>query len=401
MERTAKRRILSFAVAVAVVTAILLAATLPVGAATSSIMIGASTPAELFDLINNHPADHLDITIDNQDGSVVENGMLTIQNGKTVTLQSTDPSRFAMKNVMVHIQPDSELVLRNIRIEGVTDGSVFGASGGDSVLVINGTAVIENGAVLEGGESETTARGGAAYVAADGTLIMRGGVLRNNRAPQGGAILNLGTVRISGGEIYSNEAAVCGGAIANRDGGSLEISGGRIYGNQAAEDGGAIYTALSSNVEITGGRIYGNEAAANGGGMCSYESRLTVSGGQIVDNTAGQGGAVFNGGELRVSGGALLRSEQIGQGVCSSPAGTLHVDEALTIERAIHLEGAPDDYEGMEVARRNPHIADQAAYFHYIPGNYRVADRYNPEPAAFHMLVLEAVTVPPLNNRPS
>lgn len=86
---------------------------------------------------------------------------------------------------------------------------------------------------------------------------------------QGGGILNLGTLTLSGCTATGNNGSDGGGGIANEIGGTLTISGSTVSGNFAAYDGGGIYN----------------------------DGTLTLSGSTVTKNSTGygeQGGGIYN-----------------------------------------------------------------------------------------------------------
>ena len=159
-----------------------------------------------------------------------------------------------------------------------------------------------------------------------GWLTIHPGVLlRNLASVDVGAIYNLsGVVEMYGGRIENNSAPY-GGGIYNQTG-DVWIYGGSITGN-VAQIGGGIYNeavqwfmgyivGYYGGVYVRDGLIANNAANAAGGGILNY-GRLDVSGGQILRNSAPQGGGVLhangtNGVSLR--GTAVVASNAATQG---------------------------------------------------------------------------------------
>lgn len=179
--------------------------------------------------------------------------------------------------------------------------------------------------------------GGAVYLSdPNGEVNISGGTIKNSRAELGGAIyMTAGTFSFSGtGAIFDCEAQK-GGAVYILDGsamiqggtmgavidnkehpniaingggaylasGSLTISGGQISQNTAQNGAGAYLQ--DGNLIINGtGAILSNKATANGGGAYLAGGNLQMNGGSVSGNTAKNGaGSYLSGGELNISGG--------------------------------------------------------------------------------------------------
>ena len=122
--------------------------------------------------------------------------------------------------------------------------------------------------------------------------------------------------------ISGNKATKSGGGIymstlADWTASSLTMSGGEISQNTAGTDGGGI-EVYGGGVTMTGGKISGNTAGTNGGGV-DAENRFTMSGGTISDNkaTTGDGGGVCqsnNKGTFTMSGGEISNNTAAGSG---------------------------------------------------------------------------------------
>lgn len=185
---------------------------------------------------------------------------------------------------------------------------------------INGGGVYNLGTVNIYSESKlyknTANYGGAIYN--KGTLSMSGGTIGGsaanaNTAAWGGGIYNDASksLIISGGELSYNSATngaalgnAYGGAIMNY--GSLTISGAAIISNNTASEtntsqgyayGGGIYNASSGSVEITGA-------------LTMYANKATVAAATSGQSTS-QGGAIFNAGTLTMSKGTIGASGKL------------------------------------------------------------------------------------------
>ncbi|MDR0626123.1 MAG: hypothetical protein LBG11_02495, partial [Bifidobacteriaceae bacterium] len=178
-----------------------------------------------------------------------------------------------------------------------------------------------------------------------------GGVLRNNRASNGGAI-HAGSaianaslrVTVQDGLITGNTAVTNGGAIyalmsAAGASATLTISGGELSGNTAA-DGGAVcgyatQSGATTTVNVEGGSISGNSATANGGGIwvnannSNARTYLNITGGEIKSNQA-----AANGG-----GGVVVYATSAGQSTAIMSGGVIEANQVATTSGSLSAGG--------------------------------------------------------------
>ena len=178
----------------------------------------------------------------------------------------------------------------NIDGNGTIDikgGSIYsntrhGISAKGKSLSISGAAVIRNnkgiGVAVHGGEA----------------AVQNGKIYENQNA----GIANKGSMKLSGGEIFSNSNAGSGGGIANS--GTLSISGGNVHDNSAVNGGGI---ANSGTLALTGGSITGNSVSGSGGGICLSGGTLRLTGGTIAKNKAKNGNGIYHNGAVFQMGG--------------------------------------------------------------------------------------------------
>ncbi len=189
-------------------------------------------------------------------------------------------------------------------------------------------------------ENTASEYGGAIFNAA--TLDISGGIFSNNRAYYNGVIFNEkgATLTISGGD-FSYNSADNGGVIFNEEGATLTISGGK-FSNNRAYDGGVI--ANRGTMEISGDydtlRIEENTASHNGGVIFNEEgATLTISGGNFLNNSAAHnGGAIFNDidATLTISGGNFSNNRADENGGVIANRGTMKISgdyDTLRIEQ--------------------------------------------------------------------
>lgn len=174
----------------------------------------------------------------------------------------------------------------------------------------NTAARYGGGVYMDGGDKEFKMSGNAKI--SDNTAEYGGGMFvcsKNNELSEN-AIISGNKSTKSGGGIYMSMAADWAAS-------SLTMSGGEISQNTAGTNGGGI-EVYGGGVTMTGGNISGNTAGTNGGGV-DAENRFTMSGGTISDNkaTTGDGGGVCqrnNKGTFTMSGGEISNNTAAGSG---------------------------------------------------------------------------------------
>ncbi|MCP4548608.1 MAG: choice-of-anchor D domain-containing protein [bacterium] len=213
---------------------------------------------------------------------------------------------------------------------GGIDGNWASNSGGgvyvhDGSVTFSGTQMISNSANYGGGmyvdQGSATMTGtqvlsnsaqfecGGVYVSqASATLSMSGGQIGSNSAGSGGGIYVLqGGATLSGTQVVSNSALHFGGGVyVDQISATLSVSGGGIDGNWASSSGGGVYVVYGS-VTLSGTQVVSN-SANYGGGVYVYFGSVTLSGMQVVSNSAVEGGGLYVSqgiATLNVSGGGI------------------------------------------------------------------------------------------------
>jgi len=168
-----------------------------------------------------------------------------------------------------------------------------GAFYNEGTLIIDGGAIMDNHVSHENNEN----RGGAIYN--DGILKIKNCTISGNDGDDGGAIFNTadGSAVLTNVTITNNTSVNHGGgAIVNY--GALTLQSCTVTGNTSKSNGGAIWTnAGGSAVTITNTTITNNATSnddTRGGAIYIESGSVAVTGGKIADNTAKDGGAVFN-----------------------------------------------------------------------------------------------------------
>ena len=282
-------------------------------------------------------------------GQVTISGDVTISGG---TIKRGE----AFKDYMIVVPEGSSLTLKDVKIDGgavwegsedttLGRGTENGGVEATSAMIYNfGTLTVMSGTILENNDNTTTS----------GAIAMKDEETGEYTFPSvtdkvrfGGAVLNGGLMKISGGTIRNNNVGWRGAGIASH--GKIEMTGGTISGNYARNgwgDGGAIYLSGVKNdtgedytasdasyctisdgnftnnksdgaggavcadgysiLYVKGGAFKNNAAATTGGGINVYSSCLRMSGGTISENTAvSTNDSTGNGGGLNLTVGSV------------------------------------------------------------------------------------------------
>ena len=287
-------------------------------------------------------------------GTVPVSGEITLSGTNAILKRD---STFA--NYMLQTQGDT--VFHDITIDGNKDNITVIGSIYSLVRVVNSTATIQDGTVLQNNEviHSNIGTGGALIIEA-ATVNMTGGHIHDNQANWGGAIYLGGNANfnMSGGVIENNHAVSIGSQIAAGGGiaswsaylngtNTTTISGDAIVRhNRSDEMGGGISLGTNSasngkdNLVMTGGMIDDNRSGTGGGGIfvqagfTGCNATATISGGYITNNImtgTGQGNFAFGGGGIYVNG--------FNNTVPSFQNGELKLTNALIINNTAEMEG--------------------------------------------------------------
>ena len=141
-------------------------------------------------------------------------------------------------------------------------------------------------------------------------------------------------IKVSGGVVTGGSGSGHGGAV-NIFRGLFTLSGGNLVGNTADSGGGAVYVGSDiSTVTMNNGTIAGNWTPNGGGAVyVAVESRFAMNGGKIIGNAAGTVGGAVNvtDGTFAVSGGSITQNS------AGVTGGAVYVDEGCTLT----VSGAP------------------------------------------------------------
>ncbi|WP_018659310.1 InlB B-repeat-containing protein [Allofustis seminis] len=153
---------------------------------------------------------------------------------------------------------------------------------------------IEDGVVFENNTNTVTANSNAPLSVDDeSTLIINGGVFRNNTNKSfGGVILSMGTVVVNGGQFTNNTSEVSGGAIASYNS-QLTINGGTFESNKAKNGGAFVIAGRGASAAINGGTYKTNSAQFAGAAFVDNTASANITGGIFESNQATGGGAIY------------------------------------------------------------------------------------------------------------
>jgi hypothetical protein len=192
---------------------------------------------------------------------------------------------------------NSALVSATVNIAGVTIDKGF--AGSSSTVTGAGAGILNNGSALTLSKSTLT----------------------NNVAQQGGAILNAGSILVTDSTfsnnlvkqiVSTNTNTRLGGAIYNITGAALTVGNSTFDTNSSSQLGGAIYNNAGSML-VSGG-TFSNNSALQGGGLYNASSSVANSSLPLVNvvnskfnsNIAQQIGAgILNLGNMVVNGGTF------------------------------------------------------------------------------------------------
>ena len=209
------------------------------------------------------------------------------------------------------------------------------ADQGGGVMAETGATVLIDGGILRNNVATTNFYGGGGGVKVNwrSSLTLRNALIEGNEAVaeygHGGGVdvvyesvlaIEAGTV------IRGNTAGLRGGGICIWYNAQGVMDDGQIIGNDASQAGGGIVvTGANLNVLpdatsfiMNGGTIEGNTAGERGGGISGFDiddipdfprianQTITINGGKIFNNTAGNGGGLwFSSGTVLTAGGEI------------------------------------------------------------------------------------------------
>lgn len=242
----------------------------------------------------------------------------------------------------IYVAAGGTLNLENIILDGNKNIHQTNVSiNGIGFINVEDALNIKDGTVIQNFYSEKE-KGDVSYLKSaisviyNGTVIMDGGCIRNNKSYGSAVRINSGTFEMKSGVIESNENTSNldgGGGVHN--GGKFIMSGGVIRNNKSSFQGGGIYSS-GYRTEIKGGEIIENEAVYGGGIYIStynYSQCFLMTGGKISRNYASSGGGInlysYKCDNVVINGGEISENHALEYG------GGIHLNGNLRIENAL------------------------------------------------------------------
>jgi len=321
------------------------------------------------------------------DGSTSEISItknLTIKGEGTSTVLNAN-----YKHRIFNVYNEASLKLKDITLEKGKD------SQGAGVHVTGASLEIENVTITECKNETSLGEGGAIYISSssNGRLWIKGSSkILSNTAEKGAGIYidtNLGENIIEGStEIRGN---ICqsngkGGGIYLYKGKLVLKDNAKILNNESSvgiDGGGGVYISEHGTLTIKDSCIIqGNKAKNSGGSVITgngggiYNSgNLIMEGGEIKDNEAKLGGAVYNNGTFKISGSAKI---ELSEGSDENTPGKndiyLPADKVITVIGSLTEDSvariSPENYPSIGnpiitvlTADSSVNLADQVSRF--------------------------------------
>jgi predicted outer membrane repeat protein len=231
--------------------------------------------------------------IDLMKGELYLASSVTIQSvpSRTPTIDAEGNSR------IFAIAPGATVTLSNLNLKdgngANTNPSDPGGDDGDGGAILNLGTLTVSGCTFT---SNSAADGGG--ICNEGRATVSGSTFTSNSVAFGGGIYNFGTATVSGSTFTSNSDIFNGGGIFNE--GTATVSGSTFTSNSADSDGGGICN--EGTATVSGSTFTSNFAISSGGGIYNAGT-VTVSGSTFTSNSAdGDGGGIFNVGTLNQPG---------------------------------------------------------------------------------------------------
>ncbi len=214
---------------------------------------------------------------------------------------SGDTITFALSPACSLITLTGPIPIAGLTIDGPGAGNLAVSGGGASGLFVNGTAP-------------------------SSTATLSGLTLENGNATSGngGAVVNDGTLTVSGISFSGDTASDYGGAIYS--GGTLTVGDSTFSGDSspaAGFGGGAIFT--DGTASVSDSTFSGDSSDNLGGAILNLGGTLTVGNSTFAgDSASGSGGSVFNTGTATVTNSTFSANR-------AATAGGIESDGVLTI----------------------------------------------------------------------
>lgn len=239
---------------------------------------------------------------------------ITLAAGQTVTKNTVilggghTIARTNANGAMLIVDSGATLTLGNSAgTEALTlDGKKLTATG-PVVQLGSGVLNMYEGTILQDNINNANAGAGGVQVGGGGTFNMYGGRIWDCEGMQGtgGVVISGGAYLLSGGVVSGNKGSGFGGGICLTSG-RFEMSGGAVSYNKGGFGGGLyIENPAGASVKLTGGEISYNDAAVlNGGIGWSQGLHISIAGTPVVTGNIEGGSLEGSKGSYTLSGGA-------------------------------------------------------------------------------------------------
>jgi hypothetical protein len=205
------------------------------------------------------------------DGLPVITGRVTITGGgNTVIDRNTMSPLFRIFEVAA----GGNLILNHVIVENANTAALGGG-------VLNGGTLTVTSSTFTG---NTASNGGAISNSAGATASIANSGLKDNTTTSvgGGAIMNFGTLNVSGTSVNGNHAPINGGGLNTQPSGVSHISSSSFVNNTSGGLGGG-FANLGTTV-VTGTEVRLN-TGTSGGGIATGNSNFTLHASVVQDNT--------------------------------------------------------------------------------------------------------------------
>ena len=194
---------------------------------------------------------------------------------------------------------------------GIGGGRANKGVGGNAEITISGENTIIRAKSIGGGRSKANTGGNVKLTVNGGTLTINDYI--------GGGIGGSKSDQIGWAKVYINGGTISGRTVMRAtatDGCVFEMNGGTLTSSITDQPGGAVYMIDPNGLAtLTGGTIQ-NCKGTTGGAVYMTGGTFTISGGNMVNNTADKNGAAVylaGTGKVFVNGGSITGSSDVNQ----------------------------------------------------------------------------------------
>nr|WP_143543835.1 choice-of-anchor Q domain-containing protein [Rhodopirellula sp. MGV] len=261
---------------------------------------------------------------DNGGGALFNNGGALQLDDVTVANNTATGSRGGGAGVM-NVAAGTLTIRNSSFIDNEAAGTMMG-DGGGAVLSLDGIVDIAD-STFTGNTALGVSGSGGGILARTGQLTLVDSTLSGNLANRAGGGIEIGSVDL----LLDN--VVLGGETVD--------DGNSVAGSTANPgNGGGLHVTFDSQVTVVGGLVANNSAVEGGGLWNSATAAMTVDGTTIRDNVATGdaadqgGGGVFNdGGQLSIENATI--SNNIANGTSGSGGGILNLGGMLSVNETV------------------------------------------------------------------